>query len=130
MAASEERLMRVDTRPRKRNSPRIAEKSAPGFLQWLRGRVCFASGSLGCDGRIEAAHVDYAGDKGMGSKVSDKFAVPLCSAHHREQHQVGWREFEIARCKGRVGAALEASERYWRAWPGRIAWERKLSDDA
>ena len=117
--------MKVSTAPRRKNAPRPAEKSAPAFLQWLRGRPCFVSGR-GCDGRLEAAHVDYAGDKGMGAKVSDRFAVPLCSAHHREQHQVGWREFEIARCKGKVGAALEASERYWAAWPNRPAWERKL----
>ena len=121
--------MRVDTRPRKRNSPRIAEKSAPGFLQWLRGRECMASGirgqAPGCDGKVQAAHVDYAGDKGVGTKVSDRYAVPLCQRHHAWQHQHGWPRFERA-WFGVEGVALTAAAAFWKGWPGRIAWERKL----
>ena len=114
-------------RPRKRNSPRPAEKSAKGFLQWLRGRECLCAGG-GCDGRIEAAHVDYAGDKGMGTKVSDRHAVPLCSRHHAWQHQHGWPLFERWWLGGGAkaeGYALKAAAAYWRAWPGRAAWEAK-----
>lgn len=75
----------------------------------------------GCSGRIESAHVDYAGDKGMGTKVSDRFCVPLCEEHHRVQHQHGWQTFE-----GNFKInALEASKAYWNAWPGRVAWERE-----
>lgn len=120
--------MRVDTRPRHKNAPRIAEKSAPGFLQWLRGRRCLLDG-VGCDGKIEAAHVDYAGDKGISTKVSDRFAVPLCQRHHAWQHQHGWPQFERAWFGGRgEGVALKAAAQYWRVWPGRIAWERKLTN--
>lgn len=119
----------VNTKPRRKNAPRIAEKSAPGFLQWLRGRECLAfydgEGGPDCGGKIQAAHVDYAGDKGMGTKVSDRYAVPMCVAHHARQHQVGWRYFEIEMVRPH-GYALKAAEAYWRAWPGRIAWERKL----
>jgi hypothetical protein len=111
--------MRVDTRPRRQNAPRPAEKSAPSFLQWLRGRPCYCGGQ--CAGRIEAAHVDYAGDKGIGTKVSDRFAVPLCAAHHAEQHQSGIRTFEARHSLN----MLEASKAYWSAWPGRRAWEEK-----
>lgn len=118
--------MRVDTRPRKRNAPRPAEKSAPAFLQWLRGRACRAFGP-GCSGKIEAAHVDYAGGKGMGSKVSDRFAIPLCSGHHRQQHRFGWQSFEHA-AWNQNGYALSSANAYWRAWPGRIAWERKQAN--
>jgi hypothetical protein len=120
--------VRVDTRPRKRNAPRIAEKSAPGFLQWLRGRECLAIDAGGCAGKIEAAHVDYAGDKGMGTKASDKYAVPLCTRHHAKQHQHGWKLFEHTCLDGYEGCALKYAELFWKAWPGRIAWERKLSD--
>lgn len=116
--------MRVDVRPRKRNAPRPAEKSAPAFLQWLRGRECLAASTNGCIGKMEAAHVDYAGDKGMGTKVSDRFAVPMCAGHHRMQHAFGWHTFE-RECFGIAGHALAASMHYWRSWPGRIAWERK-----
>ncbi len=117
-------MIRVNTKPRKRNSPRIAEKSAPAFLQWLRGRECLATGSA-CNGRMEAAHVDFAGGKGIGTKVADRFAVPLCSFHHRLQHNMGWATFDHVYGQ-RHGGALKAAEAYWRAWPGRIAWEKKL----
>jgi hypothetical protein len=117
--------MRVDTRPRRKNSPRIAEKSAPGFLQWLRGRNCCCLSRGGCGGKIEAAHVDYAGDKGMSTKVSDRFAIQLCTSHHAEQHRIGWKAFE-AKYPGLD--ALRTAEFLWSQWPGRIPWERKLSD--
>lgn len=115
--------MKIDTRPRHRNPGRPPEKDARGFLQWLRGRACCAHG-LDCAGKIEAAHVDYAGGKGIGTKVSDQYAVPLCSAHHRRQHQIGWRAFECE-AWGINDYALKAAEAFWRQWPGRIAWERK-----
>src|SRR5688572_27437641 len=111
-------------KPRKRNAPRPAEKSARGFLQWLRGREC-ACASHCCEGGIEAAHVDHGGDKGMGTKVSDRFAMPLCSWHHRTQHYFGWASFE----RRYQIDALTLAAAYWQAWPGRVAWERKLADE-
>lgn len=114
--------MRIDTRPRKRNAPRPAEKAAPGFLQWLRGRNCFVSETLACQGKIEAAHVDHAGGKGMGTKVADRHAIPLCTYHHAQQHSIGWRSFEEWYCFNAPAIAAQ----FWKAWPGRIAWERKL----
>lgn len=119
-------MLRVNTKPRHRNSPRIAEKSAPGFLQWLRGRDCLAAKG-NCEGKIQAAHVDYAGDKGMGTKVRDSATVPLCELHHFVQHSCGWPQFE-RKLLGGEGKALEAAKVYWHAWPGRIAWERKLEE--
>lgn len=121
--------MFVDTRPRKRNAPRPAEKSAPGFLQYLRGRECLVV-SLGpktdclCGGRIESAHVDYAGGKGMGTKVADRFAIPLCSEHHAHQHAIGWPCFERT-CLAGEGSAVVAAALFWRKWGGRPAWETK-----
>lgn len=114
-------LRRSAIQPRKRNSPRPASKSCPQFLQWLRGRECFVADKGACEGKIEAAHVDHAGGKGIGTKVADRHAIPLCSAHHREQHTKGWRTFEI-----RYGFnAVDVAGDYWSLWPGRIAWERK-----
>ena len=119
-------MIRVDTRPRKRNAPRIAEKSAPAFLQWLRGRQCAVAlvNRDECAGKIEAAHTYGAGDKGIGTKNSDRYAIPLCSAHHAEQHRRGWKTFE--RDYG-IPSAPRVAEQYWRAWPGRVAWERKIN---
>lgn len=117
--------MKIDVRPRKRNAPRPAEKSAPGFLQWLRGRPCMFSVLLSteaaCEGKIEAAHTPGAGDKGIGTKSSDRFAVPLCSRHHRSQHDKGWRWYE----RLLEFDAAEAARQYWAKWPGRKAWEDK-----
>lgn len=113
----------VDTKPRHRNSPRIAEKSAPGFLQWIRGRECCLLSRGGCGGKIEAAHVDYAGGKGIGTKVADRHAVPLCTFHHAEQHRIGWGAFER---KYEGFAAAVTADFLWRHWPGLAHWMRKL----
>lgn len=116
-------MRHIDTRPRRRNAPRLAEKSALGFLQWLRGRECAFAWLGGCEGRIEAAHVDYAGGKGMATKVADRFAVPACSGHHKLQTDRGWQRFESG--FNQPGFALTAANAYWDRWPGRLAWERK-----
>jgi hypothetical protein len=113
-------MLRVNTKPRRRNAPRPAEKSAPAFLQWLRGRECVLA--FNCDGKIEAAHVDHGGDKGMGTKAADRFALPMCAKHHREQHATGWETFQ--RTYGNFDALAVAGS-YWQAWPGRRAWEAK-----
>lgn len=124
-------MLRVNTKPRKRNSPRITEKSAPAFLQWLRGRECVFGQIDGarCEGKIEAMHLDWAGGKGMSSKVADKYCVASCGGHHRRQHDKGWltfmRELELSKT-----LLLAAADTLWRAWPGRIAHERKLADNA
>lgn len=118
-------LARSAFAPRKKNSRKAdAWKRAPQFLQWLRGRPCLLADKGGCEGKIQAAHVDYAGGKGMGTKTDDKHAIPLCAEHHRTQHAWGWQTFE-----GNFGFApgdcALAAGAFWKAWPGRIAWEAK-----
>jgi hypothetical protein len=54
------------------------------FIRSLPCCVCFR------DRGIEAAHI---GRRGMAQKCSDRETIPLCSAHHREQHRIGLREF-------------------------------------
>jgi hypothetical protein len=120
-------MLRVSTKARHRNAPRIADKSAPQFLQWLRGRPCILALNGECEGKIEAAHIDFAGGKGIRSKVADRFAIPMCAKHHRQQHSQGWQTFMASINASRL-TILEAASEYWRAWPGRAAWERKLSD--
>lgn len=83
---------------------------------------------------VEFAHVDCAGGKGMGLKVADQFGIPLCPRHHDEQHgkigefrqRGGWPTFQLKYGFDAVKVAAD----YWRAWPGRIAWEREQSDGA
>jgi len=97
-------MMRVDIRPRRRNSGKAdAERRFPPHIQWLRGRPCLIS-STECDGRMEAAHVDHAGGKGAGLKVADYKAVPLCQHHHAELHR-GPQTFEAAHKVDLVAAA-------------------------
>lgn len=110
--------MRIDTRPRKRNAPRPAWKVAEAFKQWLRGRDCAVS-NLNCDGRMESAHVDFLGSKGMGTKTEDRHCIPLCTFHHRAQHTRGWLTFQADH---KMDAA-KLSDAYWQQWPGRAKWE-------
>lgn len=74
-------------------------------------------------------HLDWAGGKGMASKVADKYCVASCGGHHRRQHDKGWltfmRDLELSKT-----LLLASAETLWRAWPGRIAWERKQSENA
>lgn len=118
--------MRVNVSPRRKNAPRPAWKVATSFLQWLRGRPCAADG-IHCEGRIEAAHVDHAGGKGMATKVADRWAIPLCSGHHRRQHNRGWHTFEKECLHGR--SAIAMADAYWHEWPGRIEYERSLANE-
>lgn len=122
-------MIRVDTRPRRKNAPRPAWKVEAAYLQWLRGRPCYLHGRGGCGlgdpprkTPIEAAHVDHGGDKGMGTKASDRFAIPLCQRHHDEQggkigsfrQRGGWKTFQI-----KYGFdAVKVANEYWRAWKG------------
>jgi hypothetical protein len=122
--------VKIDIRPRHRRNARPPEKNCRAYLQWLRGRECFLADRGGCRGKIEAAHVDCAGGKGIATKVADKWAIPLCSGHHAEQSGVtgsfrtrgSWATFQL-----RYGFnAIDVAGDYWHLWPGRIAWERKL----
>jgi hypothetical protein len=115
-------------RPRKREKAKAFDpKRCEPFLKWLRKLPCMLADRGGCDGRIVPAHVDYAGDKGIGTKVSDRYAVPMCNGfqgHHQLQHSVGWATFEA---NFKVNA-LEASAAYWRHWlttPEGREWERE-----
>lgn len=98
-------MMRVDTRPRRRNSMKAdAGRRFPTHIQWIRGRCCMLAGAT-CEGRIEAAHVDHAGGKGAALKVADYKTVPLCQGHHAELHR-GAKTFEA---KHRVDLVAAAS---------------------
>jgi hypothetical protein len=73
--------------------PRIED---PEYLAWLRTLPCAVCGD---DTSTEAAHLrvgsinDGKPYTGMAEKSSDKWALPLCSRHHREQHRMNESEF-------------------------------------
>jgi len=73
--------------------PRHADNRAcPAHRAWVRRHHCCVPGCLKTP--IECAHVRGGTDGGVALKPSDKWVISLCSAHHREQHQLGEREFE------------------------------------
>lgn len=67
--------------------PRQHDEKHLSFVRQLPCVIC------GDNTTTEAAHVrsgnlDYGKHStGMASKPSDKWAVPLCGRHHREQHE-------------------------------------------
>lgn len=112
--------MRIDTSPRLKKAKDPAGKRCEPFLKWLRTRNCILAHTGECWGKVRACHWDEAGDKGMATKVSDKFALPMCDGHHAEQgDRLGWPDFQQ---KYKFKAA-EACAAFWGAWHGRAKWE-------
>lgn len=74
-------------------NPRIHDE---GHLRFIRDLSCV---SCMDNTSTEAAHLRSGSLKhgkretGMGEKPSDCWTLPLCSACHREQHDVGERDF-------------------------------------
>ena len=64
---------------------------SPEYLDWLRDQPCAIGGT--CAGRTQACHVRRGTDGGMGLKPSDQYALPMCGAHHGEQHMAGEQTF-------------------------------------
>jgi hypothetical protein len=66
------------------------------YLAYIRQQRCCICGD---DTSVEAAHLKVGSinhdkrDTGMAEKSSDKWALPLCGRHHREQHTKNEREF-------------------------------------
>ena len=119
--------MRVDTRPRNRNAGRPKEKSIVGYLQWLRGRSCACEGrNHDCGGgKIQAAHGPHKASKGVGTKVADRWAMPLSVNCHMAQHRMGWPSFAGLYLRGRE--PLDVCEAYFIAWlrtPMGVKWRR------
>lgn len=113
-------MFKVNTSARHRNAKDPAGKRCEPFLKWLRTRACILSHTGNCRGKVRACHWDEAGDKGMSTKVSDKFSLPMCDGHHAEQtDDLGWPRFQL-----KYGfIALVVCAAFWRDWHGRAKWE-------
>lgn len=71
---------------------------------------------------MQSAHVDYAAKgtpeaKGMGTKVADKWQIPLSLLCHKLQHDKGWPWFDKNILGGPKAGEQMAAE-YWRLWKG------------
>lgn len=105
--------------------PREKDEGHLKFVQSLPCCVCLDNTST------EAAHVRYAEPRagkrhtGMGEKPADRFTVPLCNEHHREQHSGNERAFWAGKEIDPIMLSLalygvtgnhEAGEQAIRAW--------------
>jgi hypothetical protein len=52
-------------------------------------------------GAVQAHHLVLKGEKGMGTKTPDAWAIPLCGAHHADLHSFAGPFFE---CKNALRA--------------------------
>lgn len=115
------------TLPQRRKKPKMGTRDdgrirSNGHLQWVRLQwECAAAGHGNCNGKIQAAHVRKGTDGGLGVKPSDCWVIPLCAAHHAEQHALGEDTFAA-----KYGLDLHATAKaLWRESPHRVKHERK-----
>jgi len=81
---------------------RTPRKTDPQYLDWIRSLPCLLCGD---NTTVEAAHVRLGErllDKrpvGKGEKPDDRWALPLCGRHHRQQHAIGesvfWKGHDV-----------------------------------
>jgi hypothetical protein len=76
--------------------PKAPRQRNREHLRFVAKQACVVCGRQPCDPH----HLRFAQPRGLGQKVSDEFAVPLCRAHHRELHRCGeerawWRRYGI-----------------------------------
>jgi hypothetical protein len=85
----------------RQRQPRV---KSPKHLEYIRSLCCCICGD---NTSTEAAHIRTASlehgkeHTGMAEKASDKWAVPLCGKHHREQHAFEHGELAWWRCYGK-----------------------------
>jgi hypothetical protein len=78
------------------------------YLKFVRRLPCAVPECRG--GPVEAAHF---GPRGVGQKVHDSLAIPLCRRHHMESHQAGrtWEHYgEVLGWQAQTMVAALASD--------------------
>lgn len=111
--------------PRRRPKPlgvKESNKDFPAHRAWVRKHYCCVPGCP--SDLIEAAHVRKGlpeGEQaGMGQKPHDRWCIPLCRDHHREQHDLGELTFA-----GKHGLDLVAlAKQFAKESPHRVKWEK------
>lgn len=81
------------------------------FRKWVRMQTCVIPGCGGWP--CEAAHVVSRGAGGTARDI-----VPLCHAHHEEQHRVGIQTFQ-ARHNVELDVCAEWTQTRWTLYQGR-----------
>jgi len=79
-----------------RGKPKPDLRRKGQHLTFVRQLACVACGKAAPS---DAAHVRTGTDSGIGIKPADRYSVPLCSACHARQHQIGeltfWSQLRI-----------------------------------
>ena len=63
---------------------------SPNYLDWIRTLPCVICGD---NTSVEAAHIRFPEPRaakrqtGKGEKPDDRWTLPLCGDHHRDQHK-------------------------------------------
>jgi len=84
-------LTRLPSKLERPKRPRD-DRCCPAHRAWVRRHHCCVPGCM--NRNIECAHVRTGTDGGMALKPSDRWAISLCSNHHREQHALGEAKFQ------------------------------------
>lgn len=87
--------------------PKPRRERDEDYLKWIRAQKCAVSFGYTCSD-VDAHHVRELGQGGIGTKPSDRRAIPLCREAHQNYHLWGRDVFErtygidiealIARC--------------------------------
>jgi len=75
--------------PLRQRQPREKDKK---HLRYIASLPCCICGGIDVDAahiRASPVHIDGKRQTGGGEKPSDCWTVPLCRAHHTEQHDAG-----------------------------------------
>ncbi len=75
-------------------------------LKYVASQPCLVCGRSPAD----AHHLRFTQPRALGRKVSDEFTVPLCRAHHRENHRFG--DEQAWWCKQAIDA-VATSRQLW-----------------
>ena len=86
-----------------------AWRECPAHRAWVRKHHCSVNGCQALP--VECAHVRRGTNGGVAFKPSDRWVISLCSEHHREQHQLGERCFEVKYGLSLVELAQEFARR-------------------
>lgn len=112
----------------RQRQPRVHDES---HLTFIRSLVCVICGD---NTSVEAAHLRVADARaakryvGKSEKPDDRWALPMCGGHHRQQHNVGehdfWKHYDIdpvfvalalSSVSGEYGDAIQVIENARRA---------------
>ena len=108
----------TDRQKAKSSKSRVKREERDGndaaHLEYIRRLPCCVSLAVPCG---EAHHLQQTGERGMGQRSTDKWAVPLTHALHMELHRLGSRkETGWFRERG-IEAPLDLAAALWAASP-------------